>query len=354
MRGWQGHFRYQAHAKQGTMKAFILERYGDASGTRLAEVRDPPAPGPHEVQVRTVAAGLNPVDYKIREGKLRMVMPLKLPAILGSEVAGVVTATGRGATRFQVGDHIYARVAKDGGGGLAEYINLPNDIGAHAPNAVDMETAAAVPLAGLTALQALRDLLKVGPGQRVLISAGAGGVGTFAIQIAKWLGAHVTTTASPRGEALVRALGADTVIDYTRARIADQPRDFDAGFDLMGGETLREMFRVVRPGGTVVTISDVPEPQTALQDLKRGYGLAALFWIASFKVRQEARRAGVHYRFMFMRPDAPGLALLAQLIDEGKLKVVMDRVCQFSEVADAMAYLESGRAKGKVVVRIAD
>lgn len=336
------------------MKAFILERYGDASGTRLAEVRDPPAPGPHEVQVRTVATGLNPVDFKIRKGKLRMVVPLKLPSILGSEVAGVVAATGPGESRFQVGDHIYARVAKDGGGGLAERINLPDRIVARAPGSIGLEAAAAVPLAGLTALQALRDVLKVQPGQRVLISAGAGGVGTFAIQIAKWLGAHVTTTASTRGEALVRSLGADHVIDYTRERIADQPRDFDAGFDLMGGESLREMFRVVRPGGTVVSIADIPEPQTALQDLNRGYGLAALFWLASFKVRQAARQAGVHYRFLFMRADAPGLAVLAQLIDEGKLKVVLDRILQFSEVAEAVAYLESGRAKGKVVVRIAD
>lgn len=334
------------------MRAYVMEKYGDASGSRLRDMPAPPPPAAGEVQVAIRAAGLNPVDFKFRQGKLRAIMRPELPVILGNEIAGEVVATGPGVTRFQPGERVFARLAKDGGGGFTERANVETAFLAHSPASIDDSAAAGVPLAGLTALQALRDILKVGPGQRVLISGGAGGVGTLAIQIAKWLGAHVTTTASARGEALVRSLGADAVIDYTTQRIADLPRDFDAGFDLIGGATLREMFGVVKPGGTVVSISDVPEPQTALTDLGRGWGLAALFWAVSLPIRAQARRAGVRYRFLFMRPDGEGLALLARLIDEGRLRTTTDRVFPLDEAPAAMAYLEAGRAKGKVVLSI--
>lgn len=335
------------------MRAYVMERYGDASGSRLAEIADPPPPGPGAVLVAIEAAGLNPVDFKFRLGKLRAIMRPKLPVVLGNEIAGRVLAVGAGVDRFTPGDPVFARLAKDGGGAFAERAVVSADILAHAPASVDAATAAAVPLAGLTALQALRDVLALQPGQRVLISGGAGGVGGFAIQIAKWLGAHVTTTASARGAALVRDLGADAVIDYTTDRIDALPRDFDAGFDLIGGDTLRQMFRVVKPGGRVVSVADMPEPQTARQDLGRGWGLAALFWLVSRKVRAAARTAGVGYRYLFMRPDAEGLALLARLIDEGALRVTIDRSFPLDQAEAALAYLETGRAKGKVVLTVA-
>lgn len=334
------------------MRAYVMEKYGDASGSRVMDVADPPPPAADEVQVQIAAAGLNPVDFKIREGKLRRVLPLRLPYIMGNEVAGRVAAVGASVTGFAPGDRVFARLGKDGGGAFAERVNVAQDYVARAPESLDDVEAAAVPLAGLTALQALRDVLKLQPGQRVLISGGAGGVGGFAIQIAKWLGAHVTTTASPRGEALVRSLGADEVIDYTTRSIADLPRDFDAGFDLIGGETLDQMFTVVRPGGTVVSVSGLPEPQTALQDLGRGYGMAALFWLVSRRVRARAKQAGVRYRFLFMHPDGAGLDLLARLIDEGRLRVTLDRTYPLEDAPEAMAYLETGRAKGKVVLTI--
>lgn len=332
------------------MRAYALNRYGGPDAAQLTDWPDPPAPGPGQILVQVDAAGLNPVDFKFREGKLRAIMRPALPMVLGNELAGTVIATGDRATRFQPGDRIFARMAKDGGGAFAEKALLDQSIAALAPASVDAATAAAVPLAGLTALQALRDVLNVQPGQRVLISGGAGGVGTFAIQIAKWLGAHVTTTASPRGEALVRELGADEVVDYTTRRIGDLPRDFDAGFDLIGGDTLAEMFTVVKPGGTVVSVSGLPEPQTALQDLGRGRLLAALFWLVSRKLRAQARRAGVRYRFLFMRPDAAGLETLSRLIDDGQMRVVVDAVYPFAGITAAMARLEDGRAKGKLVV----
>lgn len=332
------------------MLAYVMQRYGGPEGSRLMQVPAPDAPGPNQLLVAVAAAGLNPVDFKFREGKLRAILRPKLPVILGNEVAGRVVAAGPGVTRFQPGDRVFARLGKENGGAFAEEVLVEAAFAAASPASVDDVTAAAVPLAGLTALQALRDVLAVGPGQRIFISGGAGGVGTLAIQLTKIMGAHVTTTASSRGEALVRGLGADAVIDYTTQRIDSLPRDFDGGFDLIGGDTLEQMFRVVKPGRTVVSIAALPEPQTARLDLGRGPVLAAMFWLVSRRIRAQARAAGVRYRFLFMRPDGAGLAELAALIDAGRLRVIVDRTFPLAEVAEALATLEAGRAKGKIVV----
>jgi alcohol dehydrogenase len=244
---------------------------------------------------------------------------------------------------------VFARLAKGRGGAFAEQVAIDEEFAAVMPAQLGFADAAAVPLAGLTALQALRDELRVGPGMKVLISGGAGGVGTFAIQIAKWLGAHVTTTASPRGEALVRSLGADVVIDYTAADITSAKDRFDAGFDLIGGDTLSQMFKVMKPGSKIVSVAALPEPQTALADLGKPQ-LAPIFWLISSGIRGQAKRAKSSYRFLFMHPSGTDLAQLAELITQGKLKVVVDKTFPFGEIAEAMAYLEAGRAKGKVVV----
>lgn len=222
------------------------------------------------------------------------------------------------------------------------------------PASLDFEVAAGVPLAGLTALQCLRDELKVTKDQRIFISGGAGGVGTFAIQLAKWLGAEVTTTASARGEALVRRLGADRVVDYTKGRFEDELRDYDGALDLVGGDSLARTFAVVKRGATVVSIAGMPEPETARKDLGGGARLAAVFWLASFGARMKARKHGVRYRYLFMHPSGAELEELARLVDDGKLEVVVDRVFPFAEIGEAMAHLEQGHAKGKVVVRIAN
>jgi alcohol dehydrogenase len=245
---------------------------------------------------------------------------------------------------------VFARVAKDRGGAFAEQACVDEDHAALMPRNLDFTTAAAVPLAGLTALQALRDELGVKPGQKVFISGGAGGVGTFAIQIAKWLGAHVTTTASKRGEALVRSLGCDEVIDYTTQDISKAGGRFDAGFDLIGGKTLEQMFEIMKPGTKIVSIAGVPEPQTAIKDLGGRRALAVVFWIISYGVRSRARRAGVSYRYLFMHASGTELAELAGLIEQGKLKVIIDKIYPFAKISEALAYVESGHAKGKVVV----
>ena len=193
------------------------------------------------------------------------------------------------------------------------------------PRNLDFTAAAAVPLAGLTALQALRDELGVKPGQKVFISGGAGGVGTFAIQIAKWLGAHVTTTASKRGAALVRSLGCDEVIDYTVQDISSEQGRFDAGFDLVGGKTLEQMFEIMKPGSRIVSVAALPKSQTAIRDLGGRRVLAVMFWLVSYGIRSRARRAGISYRYLFMHPSGSDLAVLAELIEQGKLKAIVDR-----------------------------
>lgn len=333
------------------MRAFVLSRYGGPEHTALAEMPTP-SPKPGELLVGVHAAGLNPVDFKTRAGALKIIRDYPLPIVMGNELAGVVEAVGAGVTRFARGDRIYARIDKDHMGALAEFAVVHEDHAAAMPTSLDFQTAAAVPLAALTALQALRDELQLRAGQRIFIPGGAGGVGTFAIQLAKHMGAHVATTASARGEALVKRLGADVVIDYTRERFEDHLSGYDCAFDLLGGDTLSRLFRVLKPGARVVSVAGLPEPQTARKDLDRGPALAALFWVASLKTRLIARRHGASYRYLFMHPSGSDLAHLASLIDSGQLEVIVDRVFPFAETKDALAYLETGRAKGKVVVEL--
>lgn len=303
-----------------------------------------------ELLVRVHAAGLNPVDYKTRAGALKIIHKYPLPIVMGNELAGTVESVGPGVTRFAEGDRVFARVASGTMGAFAEYAVVPEGVAALMPTSLDFPAAAAVPLAALTALQALRDELQLRAGQRVFIPGGAGGVGTFAIQLAKHLGAHVATTASSRGEALVARLGADVVIDYTRERFEDRLSRYDGAFDLLGGDTLSRLWSVLKPGGRIVSIAGMPEPQTALKDLGRGIGLAALFWLASLTTRLRAARRGQSYRYLFMHPSGNDLAHLASLIDTKKLEVVIDHIFPFAEVKEAMAFLETRRAKGKVVV----
>lgn len=333
------------------MKAYRLHRYGGPEAAQLEDVAEPVA-GPGELLVRVAGMGLNPVDYKTRQGMLKPVQRLSLPVTMGNELSGEVVAIGAGITRFKPDDKIVARVDKARLGAFAELAVIDEDVAAAAPETVALADAAALPLAGLTALQALRDELGAGPGKHILITAGAGGVGTFAIQLAKCLGAEVTTTASPRGEALVRDLGADHVIDYTTTVLAKVDRKFDVAFDLAGGDALNACFKLVKPGGMVLSVAGMPEPLTASKDLGRGAGLRALFWLASFALRRRAAANRVRYRYLFMHPSGTELAELVQLIDAGKLRLVVDSRYPFARIAEALAHLEAGHAKGKVVVML--
>jgi len=318
------------------------------------ELRDVPVPsaGAGEVLIRVRAAGLNPVDYKIRQGKLRLISRLDLPLVAGSELAGVVERIGSGVTGFAAGDRVFARVDKKKLGAYAPYAVVEARLLARMPQSLDFPDAAGLPLAGLTALQGLRDELAVKPGDRVFISAGAGGVGTLAIQLAVWLGAQVATTASANGDQLVRSLGATTVVDYRTQKFKDVLRGYDGAFDLTGGQDLTDSFAILRPGARTVSIAGIPDATTARRDLAAGPVVTAVLWAAGARIHHQARRRGVGYRYLFMHPDGADLELLARLVDAGSLRTVTDRVFPFERIAEAFAYLEQGRAKGKVVVQI--
>lgn len=331
------------------MLAYVLTRYRHPM--ELREVPKPAA-GPGEVLLRVRAAGLNPVDYKTRDGGMRLLWRYTLPAVGGNELAGEVESAGAGATRFAAGDRVYARMGHQQMGAFAEYAVVEEGLVARMPRSLDFADAAGLPLAGLTALQGLRDELKLTAGDRVLITGGAGGVGTLAIQLAVWLGAAVATTASSQGENLVRSLGAETVIDYKKQKFKDVLRDYDGAFDLVGGQDLRDCLDVLKRGAKTVTIAGVPEPATARADVGLGPFWGAAAWVISAGIRGRARRRGVGYRCLLMHPDGPDLALLAGLVDEGRLVPVTDKVFPFEQIADALAYIERGRAKGKVVVRL--
>jgi alcohol dehydrogenase len=333
------------------MRALVLTRYGGPDATEIRSVARPRL-DPGRVLIQVYAAGLNPVDYKTREGKLRVIRRYPLPCAMGNELAGVVVEAGPGTTRFARGDRVMARVPKEDMGAFAEYAAVEESLVARVPREMKLEVAAGMPLAGLTALQCLRDVLAVAKGEEVLITGGAGGVGTFAIQLAKHFGCRVITTASPRGEQLVRSLGADEVLDYTAGGLDRVVARFDATFDTVGGAALATAIGATKRGGRLVTISGPVEPKTALIDLQRGAGLAALFWLVSASIRRVARKHGVRYRYLFMHPSGEELSELAALAEAGALRVVLDRVFPFEQIKEAMAYLEGGRAKGKVIVRM--
>jgi len=333
------------------MKAFVMKGYGGPEQMGFAEVPLPECT-PGTVRIKVHAAGLNPIDIKTRDGMTKAIQSYKLPAILGNECAGTVDAVGDGVSGFTIGERVATRVDKGRMGALADYAVTTADTLAHIPDQVDMQSAAGLPLAGETALQALRNEIKVKPGDRILITGGAGGVGTLAIQIAKAFGARVITTASPRGRDLVKSLGADEVIDYTSTDFTTVLRDLDGAFDLIGGKDLENCFKVVRPGATVVSIAGTPEPNTA-DDIGASTLIRMVFWAMSVGLRRKAKAAGARYRFLFMRANGDDLATLFDMISAGKLRVIVDQTYPFEATPKAFEALESGHAKGKIIVQIA-
>ena len=333
------------------MKAYRLHRYGGPEGASLDDAHTPTV-GPNDLLVKTIGISLNPVDYKTRQGALKIMYRPKLPATLGNDLSGDVIAIGSAVTQFKIGDRVIACSRITEMGSFAEFVRIDEGCAALAPATTDLAVASGLPLAGQTAQQVLRDLLHVRPGMHVLITAGAGGVGCFAIQLAKLMGAEVTTTASPRGDALVRSLGADHVIDYTTTDLASVGRSFDAVFDLAGGDALEACFKVAKRGTTVISIAGMPTPSTASKELGIGAGLKILFWLASFGLRRKAGANGVSYHYYFLHPRSADLAALVGLVDAGTLKIVVDKTFAFEKITDAIAHLEAGHAKGKVIVTL--
>ncbi|WP_405009930.1 NADP-dependent oxidoreductase [Kitasatospora sp. NBC_01539] len=331
------------------MKTYLIEKYGDRSAVHAAEMPDP-QPGPDDVLVEIHAASVNPLDFKIRDGAFKRILPYRLPLVLGNDLAGVVVRVGSAVTRFTVGDEVYARPDKDRIGTFAELIAVHQDDLAPKPAALTMAQAASLPLVALTSWQALVEKAQVRPGQKVLIHAGSGGVGTIALQLAGHLGAHVATTASAANADLVKELGAEVVIDY-RTQDFEQVLDgYDVVLDTLGGETLEKSLRVLKPGGKVISIAGPPDADFA-RELGANPVLRQAMNALSLRTRRRARRRGVTYSFLFMKADGDQLRELTRLVDAEEIRPVVDRVFPFDQTREAMEYAEKGRAKaGKVVV----
>jgi len=329
------------------MRAVVAERYGGPEVIAIAE-REAPAIGPRDVRIAVKAASLNPLDFKIRDGKVKLAIPLRPPIALGCDVAGVVESTGTEVTRFRAGDEVYARLEKKRMGGLAELAVADEDVVAKKPARASFEEAASIPLAALTSLQALREAAGLVAGQRVLIHAGAGGVGSLAIQIAKILGLHVATTTSGRNADFVRQLGTDQIIDYTKHE--PLPTELDAVFDTLGGDSELASLAAVKRGGVVVGVGGLPDAAFGRAWLP--FYIRPGLWLLTSRRRRAAARAGARFVYLFMRPDGAQLAELAGWIDAGKLRPILHRTYPLTEIREAFAELERGRARGKIVVTI--
>ncbi|BAV04985.1 bifunctional protein: zinc-containing alcohol dehydrogenase [Filimonas lacunae] len=312
-----------------------------------------PAPEPQadEVLVEVHAAGINLLDSKIRSGEFKILLTYKTPFILGHDVAGVVTKVGPAVQKFKVGDEVYSRPADYRIGTFAEFIAVKEKDLALKPKNLSMEEAAAIPLVGLTAWQALIQKGNLKKGQKVFIQAGSGGVGTFAIQLARYMGATVATTTSAGNTALVKSLGADVVIDYKKDDFERVLSDYDLVLHSQDAKTLEKSLRVLKPGGKLISISGPPDPDFAKEAGVPGF-VKLLIRILSAATRRKARKLNVGFSFLFMKANGNQLTEITALIHSGIIKPVMDKVYPFSEIKEAITYVESGRAKGKVVVKL--
>ncbi|MGN8000893.1 NADP-dependent oxidoreductase [Sphingomonas sp. 22176] len=333
------------------MKAFVVDTYKKHGPLRLADMPDPEI-GPEDVLVQIHATAINLLDSKVRDGEFKLFLPYRPPFLLGHDLAGTVLRTGANVRQFKPGDEVYARPRDGRIGTFAEKIALNASDLALKPASLSMEQAASIPLVGLTAWQALVELGKLKPGQKVFIQAGSGGVGTFAIQLAKHLGATVATTTGAANAELVRSLGADVVIDYKTQDFEQLLSEYDLVLNSQDAQTLAKSLNVLKPGGKLISISGPPDVRFA-KSLGLNPLLRFVMRMLSRGIVKKAKRRGVDYTFLFMRADGQQLTEIAKLIDAGAIRAVVDKAFPFAQTADALAYVETGRAKGKVVVQVA-
>jgi NADPH:quinone reductase-like Zn-dependent oxidoreductase len=332
------------------VKAFIVKRYGKKEKLQLAEIAVPVIKE-NDVLVEIHSAGVNQLDSKIRKGEFKLILPYKVPFTLGHDVAGVVTKLGGSVSKFKVGDEVYARPADHRIGTFAEYMSINENDLASKPRNLSMEEAASIPLVGLTAWQALIEKGNLKKGQKVFIQAGSGGVGTFAIQLAKHLGATVATTTSAANIDLVKSLGADIVIDYKKDDFETILKDYDVVLNSQDAKTLEKSLHILKPGGKLISISGPPDVDFA-KEIGSSWLVKLILKILSSRVKKKAKRLGVSYSFLFMRAQGEQLRQITKLVDSGVIKPVMDKVFPFEQTNEALAYVEAGHAKGKVVVKV--
>ncbi|XYJ09082.1 NADP-dependent oxidoreductase [Telluria sp. B2] len=308
------------------MKAVRIHQYG---GREVLSIDDIPVPdiAPDEVLVRVVAASINPVDWKVREGYLAQMIPHALPLTLGWDVSGVVEKVGAQVAQWQAGDAVFSRPDLARNGTYAEFVAIRANECARKPRTISHVEAASLPLAGITAWEAMMDAAQVQPGQRVLVQAGSGGVGSLAIQLVKAAGATVIATASGRNRALVESLGVDQFVDYTTTRVAEAVEPVDAVFDTIGGEVQEAAWSILKPGGIQVSIISPPS-------------------------EEKANAMGLRAGFVFIGPNAPVLERLAGMVDSGRLRPIVGAEFALEDIAAAHALSESGRAVGKIVLYV--
>lgn len=332
------------------MKAWAINSYGDNSKVHLLELPKI-SPKEDEVLIKIHAASINPVDFKIRDGKLKFVLRYKFPLILGNDCSGVVVEIGSKVTHFKVGDEVYTRPHKDNIGTLAELIAAKESAVAHKPKNISFEEAASIPLVGLTSWQALITYGKLAVGKKVFIPAGSGGVGTFAIQLAKHLGAYVATNTSTKNIEFVKSIGADLVIDYKKEDFSKILSDYDVVFDTMGDETQKKAFHILKPGGQLISIVG-PPTWAFMKDAQLGPFLQFASAILGFPTHIRAYLHKNKYKFLFMLPDGKCLEEIKDLIEKNKIKPVIDKIFPFEKANEALSYVETGRARGKVIVKV--
>jgi alcohol dehydrogenase len=320
------------------MKAFIINRYHKKEGLKLSVVPNPTIKE-DEVLVQIASTAVNVLDSKIKSGEFKLILPYKMPLILGHDLAGTVVSVGASVSRFKIGDEVYARPADFHIGTFAELIAINENDVALKPINITMEEAASIPLVGLTAWQALVEVAQLKKGQKVFIQAGSGGVGTFAIQLAKHLGATVATTTSAANFDLVKGLGADVVIDYKKEDFENLLKDYDVVLNSQDVKTLEKSVGVLKPGGKVISISGPPTPQLATR-------------LLSSSIRKKAKKQQVDYSFLFMKANGKQLSEITALVEGGIIRPVVDKVFSFDQTNEALCYVEGGRAKGKVVIKV--
>ncbi|MCX2813352.1 MULTISPECIES: NADP-dependent oxidoreductase [Pseudomonas] len=332
------------------MQALTFKRYGKSPDIGLADVPRP-TPKADELLVHVHAAGLNPIDNMIPTGMFKPVLHFQLPATLGSDLAGIVTEVGSNVTRFKPGDAVFASLFDLGTGAIAEFAVVPESAAALKPANLSFEQAASIPMVGLTSWQALKERLKLQAGQKVFIPAGSGGIGTFAIQLAKHLGAKVGTTTSTGNVDLVRALGADEVVDYKTQDFEAVLRDYDAVLGTVRGDAIEKSLSILRPGSQIVSL--IGPLDAAFARAKRlNLLLTFVFGLMSRKIMRLAKRRNVQYSFLFVQPDGAQLAEIGKLLDAQRIRPVIDRVFPFEDAKSALEYLAQGRSKGKVVIKM--
>ncbi len=336
--------------KTRKMKAFTFKRYGKSPELGFDDV-DYPSPGADDILVKVYAVGLNPIDNMIPTGMFKPVLHFKLPATLGSDLAGVVVAVGSRVTRFIPGDEIFASIFDTETGSLAEFALVPESAAARKPANLDFVQAASLPMVSLTSWQALTERAKLRPGHKVFIPAGSGGIGSFAIQLAKHLGASVGTTTSTDNVDWVSRLGADEVLDYKKLEFENELSGYDIALGTLRGDAIEKSTQILKPGGKIVSLIG-PLDAAFARDRHLNVFLRFVFALMSHKIMRLSKKRGLTYSFLFVRPDGDQLTQIAKIIEAEQIRPVIDKVFPFAEAEEALAYLAQGHAKGKVVVKV--